>query len=149
MRVAFSLLTSEKLPGSNLSESDSWSLISFSIDKKINQWYKETMLLLSPKNIVAMGIIAFLVMSIWSLSAMSMDTNGHMAGCPLMNGSTGFCQMTLTEHMRPLAANLFSDKNNRFIFVVVVVDFSFFCFICCDRKNLLPINISAVSSLFL
>jgi hypothetical protein len=56
-------------------------------------------MVLNSKNILILGIIAFLVMSIWSLSTMCMDMNGHMVNCPFMNGSTGFCQMTLTEHM--------------------------------------------------
>jgi hypothetical protein len=57
------------------------------------------MILFNSKNIIALGIIAFLVMSFWSLSAMSMDMNGHMVNCPFMDDSSSFCQMTLVEHI--------------------------------------------------
>ena len=57
------------------------------------------MSLLSQKNIVALGIIAFLAMSFWSLSSMPMDMNGRMINCPFMNSHASFCQMTLAEHL--------------------------------------------------
>lgn len=57
------------------------------------------MSLLKLNNIIALGMIAFLVMSFWTLFSMPMDKDGRMVDCPFMNGSTGFCQMTLTEHI--------------------------------------------------
>ncbi len=57
------------------------------------------MSLLNSKNIVILGIIAFLVMSFWSLYSMPVDMNGKMVNCPFMNGSTSLCQMNLGEHI--------------------------------------------------
>ena len=57
------------------------------------------MFLLKSKNIVVLGIIAFLAMSFWSLSSMSMDMNSHMVSCPFMNDSSSFCQMSIAEHI--------------------------------------------------
>ena len=57
------------------------------------------MSLLRSKNIVALGIIAFLAMSFFSLSSMSMDMDGRMINCPFMNGSSSFCQMSVSEHI--------------------------------------------------
>ncbi len=57
------------------------------------------MSLLNSKNIIALGIIVFLAMSFWSLSSMSMDTNGHMVNCPFMDSLSGFCQMSVSEHI--------------------------------------------------
>src|SRR5207247_2533773 len=68
-------------------------------------WYKcqyiniVTMSLLISKNIVVLGIIAFLAMSFWSLFSMSMDMNGRMVNCPFMNDSSSFCQMSVAEHI--------------------------------------------------
>jgi len=56
-------------------------------------------MLLGAKNIIALGIIAFLVMSFWSLSSMSMDMNGRMINCPFMNDSSNLCQMSVAEHI--------------------------------------------------
>ncbi len=58
-----------------------------------------TMSLLNSKNIIVLGIIAFLVMSFWSLSSMSMDSSGRMINCPFMKGHSSLCQMTLAEHI--------------------------------------------------
>lgn len=44
-------------------------------------------------------VIAFLVMSFWSLYSMPMDENGMMVNCPFMNGFVSFCQMNLSEHI--------------------------------------------------
>ncbi len=57
------------------------------------------MVLLSSKNMVVVGSIVFLTMSFFMLYAMPMDKDGRMVNCPFMNGSTGFCQMTLADHM--------------------------------------------------
>jgi len=57
------------------------------------------MILLKSKNIVALGIVAFLAMSFWSLFSMSMDMNGHMANCPFMDSLSSFCQMSASEHI--------------------------------------------------
>src|SRR3989344_9451182 len=57
------------------------------------------MVLVNSKNIIILGIVAFLAMSFWSLSSMSMDMNGRMINCPFMNGSSSFCQMSVTEHI--------------------------------------------------
>ncbi len=57
------------------------------------------MVLFRSKNIVALGIVAFLVMSFWSLSSMSMDMTGHLAHCPFMDDSSSFCQMSISEHI--------------------------------------------------
>lgn len=57
------------------------------------------MSLLESKNIVVLGVIAFLVMSFWGLSAMQMDKDGKMIHCPFMDHSASFCQMSLGEHI--------------------------------------------------
>jgi hypothetical protein len=57
------------------------------------------MTLLNSKNLIAFGIIAFLIMSFWSLSSMSMDMNGRMINCPFMDDSSSFCQMSVVEHI--------------------------------------------------
>ncbi len=59
----------------------------------------DLMLLLNSKNIIALGIIAFLTMIFFSLSSMSMDMNGKMINCPFMNSSSSFCQMSVSEHI--------------------------------------------------
>lgn len=57
------------------------------------------MSILSSKSIVTLGMIAFLVMSFWSLSSMSVDMNGTMIHCPFMDDSSSFCQMNVSEHI--------------------------------------------------
>ena len=57
------------------------------------------MSLLTSKNILALGIIAFLVMSFWTLYSMPTDDMGRMVNCPFMNNVPGFCQMSLSEHI--------------------------------------------------
>ncbi len=57
------------------------------------------MSLLQYKHIVVLGIVAFLVMSFWSLFSMSFDMNGQMVNCPFMNGLSSFCQMSVSEHI--------------------------------------------------
>ncbi|OGZ67865.1 MAG: hypothetical protein A3D35_00700 [Candidatus Staskawiczbacteria bacterium RIFCSPHIGHO2_02_FULL_34_9] len=55
------------------------------------------MSLLKSKNIVVLGMIAFLAMSFLSLFSMPMDMNGRMINCPY--SSSGFCQMSASEHI--------------------------------------------------
>lgn len=57
------------------------------------------MLLFEYKNIIIFGMIAFLVMSFWTLYSMPTDEGGSMVNCPFMNDYPGFCQMTLNEHI--------------------------------------------------
>jgi hypothetical protein len=57
------------------------------------------MLCLSSKNVVALGVIAFLAVGFFSLSSMSMDASGRMINCPFMNSNSSLCQMTLAEHI--------------------------------------------------
>ena len=59
----------------------------------------DSMVLVNSKNIIILGIVAFLAMSFWSLSSMSMDMNGRMINCPFMNGSSSFCQMSVSDHI--------------------------------------------------
>ncbi len=54
---------------------------------------------ISAKNIVIIGMIAFLAMSFWSLYSMSFDLNGKMERCPFMTDSQSFCQMNISEHI--------------------------------------------------
>lgn len=57
------------------------------------------MTLLKSNNIIALGMIAFLVMSFWSLFSMPMDMSGKMVNCPFMDSSSSFCQMNISEHI--------------------------------------------------
>lgn len=57
------------------------------------------MALLNQKNIPILGIAAFLIISFWSLSPMSVDMNGKMINCPFMEDSSSFCQMNIIEHI--------------------------------------------------
>ena len=57
------------------------------------------MLLLNSKNIITLGMIAFLAMSAWSLFSMQMDMDGKMTNCPFMDSSSSFCQMSISEHI--------------------------------------------------
>lgn len=58
-----------------------------------------TVMLLASKNILILGMIAFLLMSFWSLYSMSFDMNGDMTHCPFMADSQSFCQMSISEHI--------------------------------------------------
>lgn len=51
------------------------------------------------ENIIILGIIAFLVMSFWSLYAMPLGMDGKMAHCPFMSPVSSFCQMSVSEHI--------------------------------------------------
>ncbi len=66
----------------------------FPIFDKVN-----LMIFSNSKNIIALAIIAFVVMSFWSLFSMPMDMNGKMVNCPFMDGSSSFCQMSISEHI--------------------------------------------------
>jgi|SRR3989344_796262 len=70
------------------------NLTRFLIGNKIN-----LMTLLKSKSIVTLGVIAFLTISFWSLSSMSMDMNGRMINCTFMDDSSSFCQMSVSEHI--------------------------------------------------
>lgn len=51
------------------------------------------------ENIIALGIVAFLIMNFWSLYSMSVNMNTNMFNCPFMNGSSSFCQMSIFDHV--------------------------------------------------
>lgn len=51
------------------------------------------------KNIVIIGIIAFLAVGIWSLYSMPIDEAGRMINCSFMKGFSSFCHMNLNEHI--------------------------------------------------
>ena len=51
------------------------------------------------KNIIILGMIAFLAMSFFSLSSISMDMNGRMINCPFMNSISSLCQMSVSDHI--------------------------------------------------
>ena len=54
---------------------------------------------ISAKNILILGMVAFLAMSFWSLYSMPFDMNGKMVHCPFMADSQSFCQMGISEHI--------------------------------------------------
>lgn len=51
------------------------------------------------ENVFILGLVAFLIMSFWSLYSMPTGVNGEMLNCPLMNGSASLCQMNVFEHI--------------------------------------------------
>ena len=57
------------------------------------------MALLNPKNILILGITAFLVVNFWSLYFMPVDMGGKMVSCPFMDNSSSFCTMSISEHI--------------------------------------------------
>lgn len=57
------------------------------------------MVSLDSKNMLIVGLLAFMVMSFWSLFSISMDMNGKMVHCPFMADSQSFCQMSISEHI--------------------------------------------------
>ncbi len=57
------------------------------------------MSLLKSKNVIVLGLVAFLVMSFWSLFSMSMNMNGQMVNCPFMNDLSNLCPMSVSEHI--------------------------------------------------
>lgn len=57
------------------------------------------MSLFKPRNMLILGIIAFLAMSFLSLYSMPVDMNGNMVNCPFMNSSVNLCQMSLNDHI--------------------------------------------------
>ena len=57
------------------------------------------MALLKLKNIIILGIVAFLVISFWGSYFMPINEQGKMVSCPLMNGLSNFCQMNISEHI--------------------------------------------------
>lgn len=98
---------------------NSANLTGFLINNRIR-----LMSLLNSKNIVILGFIAILAMSFFMLYAMPMDKDGRMVNCPFMNGSTGFCQMTLADHMN-LWQQFFSTTKVKDILLVVLSLFAF------------------------
>ena len=84
------------------------------------------MSLLRSKNIIALGLIAFLVMSFWSLLSMSMGMDGHMTNCPFMNGSSSLCQMNVSEHLNQWkqSFSMIREKNLLSLFFLLAIIFA-------------------------
>ena len=57
------------------------------------------MQILTKKNFIIFGMVAFLIMSMWTLFFMSFDMEGKMINCPFMDDSSSICNMTFAEHM--------------------------------------------------
>jgi len=52
-----------------------------------------------PQTVVILGLITFLVMSVWGIYSMPVDEHGKMASCPFMDWPASLCQMSFTEHV--------------------------------------------------
>lgn len=57
------------------------------------------MVSLKLKNVLILGIVAFLIISFWGSYSMPIDESGKMVNCPLMNGFSSFCGMNASEHI--------------------------------------------------
>ncbi len=88
------------------------------------------MVFLKLKNIVILGIIAFLAISFWGSYSM-LDKNGKMTSCPFMKDSSSICQMSVFEHISQWKQlfNLIQERNllsflSTFLVSLTVISFA-------------------------
>lgn len=73
-------------------------LINSELDRVLIYNKIQAMAFLKRKNIVILGIIAFLAISFWG-SYFMLDENGKMTSCPFMRDHSSVCQMSVFEHI--------------------------------------------------
>ena len=77
------------------------------------------------ENIIILGIVAFLLMGFWGLYSMPADENGKMVSCPFISDLSGFCQMSLNEHVS-LWQQIFSITKLKELFLLPLYLFAVF-----------------------